>query len=254
MRRAMNVPTGRGGRLLWPLAVIGFALGACSDSPTEAPVSVPATIQLEHTELALHSIGDTVTVGVRVLDVSGREIPNTPVTWRYEGDPILLPVDGVSGRYTSIATGTGQLVAEVSRGSGGTIEARLPVVVMQVPAAVTILASQNTLWSIGVTETLSARMVDARGVPIAAIPQQVTWTSADPAVARIDEEGRITARTDGVTVVSVSYGGLTSTRTIRVSSTFGLTVCHAFDGQEGESCSALGISVRERSAPAAGAP
>jgi len=232
------------------LLVAGLTLGlaACSDSPTEVTdLSIPAQIVTESARLAVSSIGDTVTVTARVLDLGGREVPNAQLTWRYEGDPILAPVAGAVGRYRSIAVGTGTLVAEVSRGAAGTLEARVPVAVMQVPAGLAIVA-RNTLWSIGAQDGLEARVVDARGNAIEPIRQQVAWSSADPAVARVDQQGRVTAVADGATVISGSFGGLTGARTVRVSSTFGLSVCYTFDGAADNACSTATFRVRERAA------
>jgi hypothetical protein len=228
--------------------VAGLTLGltACSDSPTEVTdLSIPAQILTESARLAVSSIGDTVSVSARVLDQAGREVPGAQVTWRYEGDPILAPVVGAVGRYRSIAVGTGELIAEVSRGASGTIEARVPVAVMQVPAGLAIVA-RNTLWSIGAQDGLEARVVDARGNTIEPIRHQVSWSSADAAVARVDQTGKVTAVSDGATVISVSFGGLTGARTVRVSSTFGLSVCYTFDGAEDNACSTATFRVRER--------
>jgi hypothetical protein len=229
-------------------AVLGLTLVACSDSPTEVvPDAVPAQIVAEFSELVLNSIGDTVSVGARVLDESGRTLAGIQVNWRYVGDPVLVPVDGVPGRYRSVAVGTGQIIAEVS-GASGVIEARVPVSVLQVPVGLSIQARQNTLWSVGARQTLQAVSVDARGNPITILRHQLDWSSADPAVARVDQDGGVTAMQDGVTVVTARFAGLTGARTVRVASTFGLSVCHTFDLAAEDRCGTVTFRTRERPA------
>lgn len=229
------------------VAGVALLLAGCKDSPTDVvDLSIPAQILTESARLAVSSIGDTVSVSARVLDQAGREVPGAQVTWRYEGDPILAPVAGAVGRYRSIAVGTGELIAEVSRrGASGTLEARVLVAVMQVPAGLAIVA-RNTLWSIGAQDGLVAQVLDARGNTIEPFRHQLSWSSADPAVARVDQTGKVTAVSDGATVISVSFGGLTGAHTVRVSSTFGLSVCYTFDGAADNACSTATFRVRER--------
>jgi hypothetical protein len=238
------------------VVTLALALAGCSDSPTEVTGDgPPAQVVSEFSELVLNSIGDTVTVGIRVLDAGGRALQGVPVTWRYEGDPVLVPVNGIPGRYRSVAVGTGQIIAEVSRGAnGGTIEARIPVSVLQVPVGLAIEASQNTLWSVGAQQTLQVRSVDARGNPIAILRHQLSWSSADAAIAQVDQDGRVTAMRDGVTVISAQFAGLTGARTVRVSSTFGMSVCHTFDLAEEDACNTVTFQVRERPGPQGDAP
>lgn len=246
--RQMKKTTRLGVRALLSTGLV-VGVAACSDSPTEVPdLSVPTEIVMSSSRLDVQSLGDTVSVSAQVLDAAGRSLPGVEVEWRFQGDPILVAVEGVVGQYVSIATGTGVLVAEVSRGGmASPLEARLPVAVMQVPAGLSLVA-RNTLWSIGAEDVMEARIVDARGNMIEPVRQQVAWGSADPAVATVDQDGRVTAVSDGATVISVSFGGLTGARTVRVSATFGLSVCYTFDGAADHACALSTFRVREQMA------
>jgi hypothetical protein len=254
MTKAQVQVLGRMKGSLLAIALLASGLMGCSDSPTAVSTDgIPARVEMIFTELAVNSLGDTITMGARVLDARGREVPQATVTWRYEGDPILSPDPNVPGRYVSVATGSGRIIAEVSRGGrGGSVFGQLPVVVMQVPAGLFIEASQSTLWSIGFEGVLTARAVDARGNPIPMLPHELVWSSAEPQVARVDQRGRVRAVRDGEALIRLDYGGLSTTLPVRVASTFGLSVCYSFDGisqvrgaGQSPACGALTVETRE---------
>ena len=73
---------------------------------------------------------------------------------------------------------------------------------------------QVTLTSIGATETLTATIT-----PNDATNQNVTWTSSDPSVATVSEDGVVTAVANGTTTITVTTedGGFTATCEVTVS-------------------------------------
>jgi hypothetical protein len=50
------------------------------------------------------------------------------------------------------------------------------------------------------------------------------WSSADAAIAHVDQDGRVNAMRDGVRVISAQFAGRIGARTVRDSLTFGLSV------------------------------
>ena len=76
-----------------------------------------------------------------------------------------------------------------------------------------------TLESVGATGTLTATVTDADGSPVAA--PQVTWTSADAAIATVSgtggAAGRVTATGFGTTKVTATYNSATAEATVEVA-------------------------------------
>ena len=72
-----------------------------------------------------------------------------------------------------------------------------------------------TLDTIGVTETLSATVIDADGNTVQ--DAQVTWVSADTAIATVDTAGVVTSVAFGKTKVSATYDSATAWATVEVA-------------------------------------
>ncbi|MGN0882693.1 Ig-like domain-containing protein [Cloacibacillus porcorum] len=66
--------------------------------------------------------------------------------------------------------------------------------------------------------------------PDNATDKEVAWTSADPAVAAVDENGKVTALSAGTTVVTAKAGGVSAACTV--------TVAHKKTGGSGHGCAA----------------
>ena len=75
-------------------------------------------------------------------------------------------------------------------------------------ASVTVAPSPLTFGAIGDTVRLTATVVGPEGVIVEA--PEVTWTSADTRVARVDTTGLVTARYIGVTNVTATYDSVTA--------------------------------------------
>ena len=74
--------------------------------------------------------------------------------------------------------------------------------------SVTVAPSPVTFGAIGDTVLLAAAVVGPEGVVVEA--PEVTWTSGDPGVARVDATGLVTARHIGVTTVTATYDSVTA--------------------------------------------
>jgi len=78
-------------------------------------------------------------------------------------------------------------------------------------ASVAIEPSALTFGAVGETARLSVTVVDAEGRVVES--PAVTWESDDPAVARVDGTGRVTARAAGITAVTATYNSVVTGRT-----------------------------------------
>ena len=82
-----------------------------------------------------------------------------------------------------------------------------------------IILSQNALtMQPGETAQLTAKVL-----PETAEDKTVTWSTGDPAVATVSEDGLVTAVADGLTTITAQAGGKTATCTVKVKTVTGLT-------------------------------
>ena len=70
-------------------------------------------------------------------------------------------------------------------------------------------AAELMLDALGATETLTPRILDARGAPVDPARVLLRWTSEDPGVVGVDGEGRLLSVGNGTTRVRVQVQGRT---------------------------------------------
>ncbi len=175
--------------------------------------NVPVTVQqvavsaslTSAASVALSSIGETSQITVEARDALDRiiEAPNGSYV---SSDPTVAIADA-NGLIS--ATGNGQ--AQIAISVDGVPADPVQVTVEQVAASVSAEPGLLILQSPGETGTAMAEVLDALGTAIAGAP--LTWVSADAGIATVDPEGpsvTVTARRDGVTVLTASSGGMTS--------------------------------------------
>ena len=95
----------------------------------------------------------------------------------------------------------------------------------KVPVSGVSLAVTELTLNIGESKKLTATVK-----PDNATDKTVTWTSANPAVAAVDENGKVTALSVGTTVVTAKAGGVSAACTV--------TVAHKKTGGSGHGCAA----------------
>ena len=92
-----------------------------------------------------------------------------------------------------------------------------PIAPGGVPPAVRIQISPSgaLLWAVGASVSFKAAAVDANGNPMSEV--FLGWSSAGPAVAVVDDLGKVTAAGDGTTTITVAGAGLTASAEVVVS-------------------------------------
>jgi len=101
------------------------------------------------------------------------------------------------------------------------------------PAKLDVNTTAIALNGIGAADTVRATVRDAAGNAVGA---QVTWTSANPAVAEVASSGAIVARAAGVTQLRASAGSLSADVEVRVFGVRGLALAQsALDVRVGDS-------------------
>ncbi|MBL8997251.1 MAG: Ig-like domain-containing protein [Gemmatimonadetes bacterium] len=149
----------------------------------------------------LRAIGDTAMLTATVTDKNGGALVGATLRWQ-SSDSSVASVD--SGG-TVVARSPGRTVVEVRVGE---VTARAALLVRPVPARVAVAGDSARRLADGDTAMLSARVLDARGQPVAGASAQ--WRSTDTLVARVDSLGLVRAVGTGRAVVSALHDTLRS--------------------------------------------
>lgn len=179
------------------LAVLGTATGCGGDSPTEpgAESTVKVVISPEN-PTAIAALGATTQLSAATMGPSGKTTTST-VEWRSLNSAVAR-VESSSGLVTAETNGTAGIVAS----SNGVADTVLVVVRQQVSAVTLTPTTLDTLRAIGDTIRLQWSATDAR--QNALTDAQVTWSSSDTSIARVNAAGVVTAVGQGTAQVRAS--------------------------------------------------
>lgn len=163
------------------------------------------SLEISPAEKRFTAFGQTQVFTATAHDAGGNPIPSC-ACWT-SSNPDVATVDA-DGLVTARANGS----AVISITLGG-LTAEANVTVGQEAARITLDPTEATLVSVNETVQLTAEVEDAQGNQI---DLPVTWTSTVPGVATVDDNGLVTARGDGITIVSATSGTRRANATIRV--------------------------------------
>ncbi len=186
-------------------AVVAVVLAAACDDPVPAPV--PTTVTVSPTSADLVAVGETVQLTATVKDQNGNTMTDVAVTWSSSARAIAT-VDGV-GLVTAAGNGRATISAKVEMASGDAA-----VTVEQVPAAVTLAPDSLAFSALGDTAELTATVTDANGHVIEGA--SVTWSSGDPAVASVGQDGSVSSTGNGRTAITARAGAATVSAPVTV--------------------------------------
>jgi uncharacterized protein YjdB len=167
---------------------------------------LPLNIVLDPAQVDFASIGATRELQVSATDGNNNPVTGIAFTWS-SLDEAVATVDQ-NGVVTARGAGSTRVRAAFGSTAGEAV-----INVQQVAARLVVTPGEQTLTSIGETVQLRGEIQDAAGNPI---PGPITWTSSLEGIASVDANGLVTARGDGVTVISASGGGRRGNATIRV--------------------------------------
>ena len=168
----------------------------------------------------------TVVVSVTAPDIPSPLVFNLPVTDGVAAGAITLPA-GSHRTVTirafdagGIETHAGSVTLDVAPGSNGTVSAVLTPLTDHVSItvtlgrySVTVTPSPDTL-AIGRTVQLAAAITDWNGNPTAGT---VSWATNDPAVARVDGSGLVTAVGAGTAGIVGTFQGAAGVALVTVT-------------------------------------
>jgi uncharacterized protein YjdB len=175
---------------------------------SEPSAQGPASLRVVLPNRSLR-VGQSETATAQVLGARGAPLRPGSYTlaWR-SGDASVAVVDPQSGAVSATGPGTAWIVAA----AGSARDSVLLTVV--VPVASVEIAEEDLVLEVGASRALSVTVFDGSRQPV---DEPVTWTSSDPAVARVDAVGRLTAAGPGSARVTASSQGVRDEITVSVS-------------------------------------
>lgn len=180
---------------------------ATAELPLEG---IGAGIRLPAAPAPLDALGDTVRLTGAVLFATGDTIPGVELEWHsLDHEIIQITSDGLA---TAIAEGEAE-VEGVFETRTERLAERLTLRVEAVVAEVVISPSAVELDP-GETVELEAQTLDRLGNPLEG--RTVEWSSSDPAIVGVDDEGVITGLRPGEADVVASFESLTGTTGVTV--------------------------------------
>ena len=170
---------------------------------------VPTRITVAPTSNTLKAIGETVQLSATVRDQRNNIMSGQSITWS-SGDDAVATVSG-AGLVTAVSNG----MAEITATSGSLSASASITVSVSVPTSLTIEPDAHTLEAIGSTVELAAVVLDQHEHVLEDVT--VTWSSADDAVATVDENGVVTSVDNGMAEITAQAGDAMGTASITVA-------------------------------------
>lgn len=147
--------------------------------------------------------------GTQQLTATARDAHHVQVrdaSFEWSSDAIDVATVDANGKVTGKAVGTATISATANGVTGtATIAVQLPT-----PASVTFSTNAPHQVPVGFMKPAFPTVLDASGHAITPTPP-VTWSSSDPGIATIDENGYITGVSPGTTFITVRLGELSKT-------------------------------------------
>ena len=180
---------------------------ACGSTPPTVPIppepepQVPARITIEPPSLMFDSVGITGMLTAVVYDEDDKPLSSAVVNWS-SSDPTVARV--TRGIVVAVGVGAAQVTAQF-----GDVSATAAIDVIQEISFIEIFPSAVSVPLSRPSYKIETFFYDRnRNI----IPNAVvTWTSSDPAVATVDENGVVTPVARGSTLITVTDGNVTAT-------------------------------------------
>lgn len=144
------------------------------------------------------------TFAVLTATVSPEDAMDKSVQWNCD-NPSIATVDQ-NGKVTAINDGRAKITA-----SAGGFTASCTVICVSIPVAAVVLNKTSLSLAKGSSETLTATVS-----PRDATDNTVKWSSDNPSVATVDQNGQVTAVNAGNAVITASAGDVSATCEVSV--------------------------------------
>jgi uncharacterized protein YjdB len=177
--------------------------GVASVSVTQVAAGVEVAPRVD----TLHAVGRTVRFSAIAFDSTSSLLPFAKAHWT-SSDLAVARVD-TAGLATVTGGGTVKIIARV-----GSAADTATLVVKHVVRFLFVTPSLDTLTAIADTSRIVAVARDTLHVPIP--NPAVTWATGDPTIATVDPTRRVTAKENGVILVTASSQGQSAFVTVVV--------------------------------------
>jgi len=163
--------------------------------------------------------GDSITVG-GTLDLRGGDsldVYGSALDYTITQGANLISLDPETGNVTGTVPGTAKVKVSITNSEGTVFESgELTITVVTVPVTSVSLDKTSDSVIVGDTTALAATVS-----PDNASDKTVTWSSSDPSVATVDQNGVVTGVSTGTAVITATTedGSFTASYTVTV---FGL--------------------------------
>jgi GH43 family beta-xylosidase/uncharacterized protein YjdB len=185
----------------------------------QAPPVHVTGVTLNHTNAQLYTNHGASTVQL-TADVKPADAADKTVTWS-SSNPAVATVDE-QGLVTVHAAGTAVITATTKDGgftAACTVTASVYTEPETPPVHVTDVTLNQTAAQLYTNHGASTVQLTADVKPADAADKTVTWSSSNPAVAAVDEQGLVTVHAAGTAVITATTkdGGFTAACTVSVS-------------------------------------
>lgn len=180
--------------------------GGSRDVTTSPPLGQSvANVAVQPTDTSV-SVGASVRFGATLRDEAGRAVTGKGVSWS-SSNPSVAAIDP-AGTMTALAIGTITITA-TSEGKSGVAR-----VVVQIPVARITYVGARQAVAVGEDLVLMALPLDSNGQPLTG--RRLQWSSSNPAIATVTQEGRVSGITTGAAEITVAAEGRSAVTPIAV--------------------------------------
>lgn len=171
-------------------ALLLLAATACSRGP--------ASIDISPKKTTIYGLGRTQRLQARLLDKKGQPVESGTPDWT-SSNPAVVAAE-VGGRLVAKSAGKAMVTASYEE-----ISAQVPVEVVDVASVEVRPPSLLLIGPAGTSVPLSIAVLDSRGQAVAMKP---TWSSSDPKIVGVTDQGLLSSVGRGVTTVVAKVGDL----------------------------------------------
>jgi len=196
-----------------------LAIAACSNSPSDVPISGHVATVAVSPSTSSVSIGGRLALSAVVQDTAGQTLTRADIFWSVQDASIAtISADGV---VTGVAPGTTQVSANVAGKSGlGTVTVQRTAVPAVAVATVTISPSKPPAIGKNDNLTLTAALKDASGRDVGP-GRAVTWTTSDPSIASVTAKtgtysATVKGNKEGTATITATSEGKSAAVTVTV--------------------------------------
>ena len=189
------------------IALLIVALSACKETPVDNVIPV-ASVSLNQTEAEMQ-VGETLQLQAQI---SPSNATDKTLTWNSSKQSVATVSD--AGLVTAVGEGTAKITVTAS---GKTANCEVTVIKSDTPVEPVHVESisldkETAAMEIGETLALTATVL-----PDNADDKSVAWKSTNPEIAEVDQNGNVTAVSEGSATITATAGGKSATCQVTVT-------------------------------------